>query len=80
MLSGCPGVQEAIVIAREDVPGEKRLVGYVAALGGEVDANALRQYLSERLPEYMVPSAWVIMDELPVRASGKIDPEGFATA
>jgi len=74
VLSGCPGVQEAIVIAREDVPGEKRLVGYVAALGGEVDANALRQYLSERLPEYMVPSAWVIMDELPVRASGKIDP------
>jgi len=75
VLSGCPGVHKAIVVAREDVPEEKRLVGYVAAPGGEVEANALRQYLRERLPEYMVPAASIIMDELPVRGSGKIDPK-----
>ena len=75
VLSGCPGVQKAMVVVREDVPGDKRLVGYVAAPGGGVEVRELRQYLKERLPEYMVPVAWVIMEELPVRGSGKIDPK-----
>jgi amino acid adenylation domain-containing protein len=73
VLSGCPGVHKAIVMVREDVPGEKRLVGYVAAPGGSIQATDLRRYLKERLPEYMVPAAWVIMDELPVGSSGKIN-------
>jgi non-ribosomal peptide synthase protein (TIGR01720 family) len=64
-----------MVVVREDVPGDKRLVGYVAAPGGGVETKELRQYLKERLPEYMVPAAWVIMEELPVRGSGKIDPK-----
>src|ERR1051326_542244 len=75
VLSGCRGVQKAMVVVREDVPGDKRLVGYVAAPGGGVETKELRQYLKERLPEYMVPAAWVIMEELPVRGSGKIDPK-----
>jgi amino acid adenylation domain-containing protein/non-ribosomal peptide synthase protein (TIGR01720 family) len=75
VLSGCPGVQKAMVVVREDVPGEKRLVGYVAAPGGGVESKELREYLKERLPEYMVPTAWMIMEALPVRGSGKIDPK-----
>jgi amino acid adenylation domain-containing protein/non-ribosomal peptide synthase protein (TIGR01720 family) len=75
VLSVYPGVHRAMVVAREDVPGQKRLAGYVAAPGGEVEAKALQQFLRDRLPEYMVPSAWVIMDELPVRGNGKIDPQ-----
>jgi len=75
VLSGCPGVQKAMVVVREDTPGDKRLVGYVASPGKAVEVRELRQYLKERLPEYMVPVAWVIMEELPVRGSGKIDPK-----
>ena len=75
VLSGCAGVNKAMVVVREDEPGEKRLVGYVGVPGGGVEAKELREYLRERLPEYMVPTAWVIMEELPVRGSGKIDPK-----
>jgi len=79
VLSGCAGVQKAMVVVREDVPGEKRLVGYVAVgdkgRSGVPGVGELREYLKERLPEYMVPSAWVMMEELPVRGSGKIDPK-----
>jgi len=79
VLSGCPGVRKAMVVVREDVPGEKRLVGYVAvgdAIGdGVPGAGELRQYLKDRLPAYMVPTAWTIMAELPVGSSGKIDPK-----
>ena len=75
VLSGCEGVRKAMVVVREDEPGEKRLVGYVAGDAAEVDAKKLREYLKERLPEYMVPAAFMVMEELPVRASGKIDPK-----
>ena len=62
VLSGCAGVQKAMVMVREDVPGEKRLVGYVAAPGGVLEARELREYVKQRLPEYMVPTAWVVME------------------
>src|SRR6202023_2927304 len=75
VLSGCAGVRKAMVVVREDVAGEKRLVGYVAGSKGEVEGKQLREYLKERLPEYMIPVAFVVMEELPVRGSGKIDPK-----
>jgi amino acid adenylation domain-containing protein len=68
------GVHEAIVILREDVPGEKRLVAYLVPNPNEVlDIGALRQHLQEKLPEYMVPSAFVTMEALPLSPNNKVD-------
>ncbi|SDE77108.1 amino acid adenylation domain-containing protein [Myxococcus virescens] len=64
-------VQDAVVLAREDSPGDKRLVAYV--VGGSVTVEALRQHLQQRLPEYMVPPAFVSLPALPLNPSGKVD-------
>ncbi|HEX2188234.1 MAG TPA: phosphopantetheine-binding protein, partial [Longimicrobiaceae bacterium] len=69
-LAEHPGVREAVVLAREDVPGDRRLVAYVV---GEVEADALRAHVRQGLPEYMVPSAFVVLDRLPLTANGKVD-------
>jgi amino acid adenylation domain-containing protein len=63
-------VRDAIVVAREERNGEKRLVAYVV---GEAETGQLRNYLQERLPDYMVPSAWVKLDALPLTTNGKVD-------
>jgi amino acid adenylation domain-containing protein/non-ribosomal peptide synthase protein (TIGR01720 family) len=80
-----PGVQSAIVLAREDVPGERRLVAYVTpaqTAGGSQSEPApplssfsqeLRMFLSERLPAYMLPAAYVLLETLPLTSNGKID-------
>ncbi|HLL82605.1 MAG TPA: condensation domain-containing protein, partial [Longimicrobium sp.] len=65
-----PGVREAAVVVREDTAGDRRLVAYVA---GEVAADEAREHLRGRLPEYMIPAAFVVMDALPVNSSGKLD-------
>lgn len=74
VLQQHPGVQTAIVVAREDNPGEKRLVAYaLLQVGHIVTVPELRTFLADRLPAYMMPSAFVRLDTLPLTANGKID-------
>ena len=69
-LAAVDGVEQAVVIAREDRPGDKRLVGYVT---GTADPAEVRAALAERLPGYMVPAAVVAIDALPLTVNGKLD-------
>ena len=70
VLKGLDGVENAAVIAREDRPGDKRLVGYIT---GTADPAAIRAALADRLPPYMVPAAVVVLEALPLTGNGKLD-------
>jgi len=72
LLSAHEGVRDCVVVAREDVPGETRLAAYYVPTGN-VAAEDLVQFVKPRLPDYMIPGAWVPMPSLPLTANGKVD-------
>jgi amino acid adenylation domain-containing protein len=72
-LNQHPGIQASTVIAREDTPGDKRLIAYLVNRYGALSSSALREYLRKKLPEHMVPSAFVTLKSLPLTPNGKID-------
>ena len=84
LLNGLSQIQQAVVIAREDVPGNKRLVAYIVASDESLSTKELREFTKQKLPEYMIPSAFVALDSFPLTPNGKIDrkalpaPEGIS--
>jgi thioester reductase-like protein len=71
-LATHPGVRHATAVVREDRPGQRQLVGYIVPRNGPLSAADLRRHLAERLPGYMVPSALMPIDELPLSVHGKL--------
>ncbi|MGW3725521.1 amino acid adenylation domain-containing protein, partial [Streptomyces sp. NPDC000851] len=79
-LTGCAQVAQAAAVVREDQEGDRRLVGYVVPeTDGSVDPAEVQSHLAERLPEYMVPSAVVVLDGLPLTSHGKLDRKALPT-
>ena len=72
-LSQHPAVRDCAVLAREDAPGDKRLVAYVVGKQGQPPESELRGFLKERLLDHMLPSSFVLLDELPLTPNGKIN-------
>lgn len=69
-----PEIREAVVVARDNEPGERLLVAYLVANDGSVPAaSELRRRLKQRLPDYMLPTAYLFLDEIPISPTGKID-------
>ncbi|MEH2261609.1 amino acid adenylation domain-containing protein [Nostoc sp.] len=79
VLNTHPQIPQAVVIVREDIPSNKRLVAYVVSSDQSLTTNQLRQFLKEQLPEYMIPSSFVTLDNLPLTPNGKIDRKALPT-
>ncbi|MEM1169666.1 MAG: amino acid adenylation domain-containing protein [Cyanobacteria bacterium P01_H01_bin.35] len=73
VISTHPQIEQTVVICREDNPGDKRLVAYIVNLDSSLNSSELQPYLLSKLPEYMVPSAFVFLETIPLTANGKID-------
>ena len=80
ILSEHEAVREVKVTAREDVPGDKRLVAYIVPEGKSIPSlDALREYLKGKLPDYMVPAAFVTLEKIPLTPNGKVDHRALPT-
>jgi amino acid adenylation domain-containing protein len=73
VLEHHPAIAQAVAAVREDAPGEKRIAAYVVVRGEAPTVADLRTYLKERLPDYMIPAAVVVLEQLPLTPSGKVD-------
>ena len=73
VLNTHPQIQQAVVIATQDIAANKRLVAYVVTSDQSLTTNQLREFLKEKLPEYMVPSIFVTLENLPLTPNGKVD-------
>ncbi len=73
LLATAPGVGRAAVVVREDTPGDPRLVAYLVPSGPALDPVEVKDFLAGRLPEHMVPAAYVVLDALPLTRNGKLD-------
>src|SRR5262249_20074361 len=72
VLAKHPAIQHAVAVVREDVAGDKRLVAYVVLNGQDISSSELRAYLKQTIPGYMLPSAFVKLESLPLTPSGKV--------
>ena len=78
VLNQHPAVKECVVTPREDIPGDKRLVAYVVTVGDvEIPTVELREHLRQKLPDHMVPSAFVFLPQLPLSPNGKVERAGL---
>jgi amino acid adenylation domain-containing protein len=77
-LASTPGVRDVAVLAREDTAGVRRLVAYLTAEAeATISPASLRTHAADRLPDYMIPSAYVVLDRLPLTANGKVDRQAL---
>ncbi len=73
VLNSHPQIKETVVIATEQLPNDKRLVAYVVGKDDSLNLEQLREFLKEKLPDYMIPTAWVPLEALPLNPNGKVD-------
>ncbi|MEO8666272.1 MAG: amino acid adenylation domain-containing protein, partial [Ignavibacteria bacterium] len=80
VLIQCNDVKEAVVIAKEIREGDKRLIAFVVPRGqDDASVNSIRQFLKDKLPEYMIPSQFVFLDEIPLSQNGKVDRKALSS-
>ncbi len=71
-------IKDSVVLAREDIPGNRQLAAYLIAKDGQLPGSSeLRQFLQEKLPDYMIPSFFVQMETFPINPNGKVDRKAF---
>lgn len=73
VLNQYPSIKQSVVIAREDSPGTKRLVAYLVGHSNQNKIEEIRYYLKQKLPPYMVPSAFIFLEKIPITTNGKVD-------